>query len=358
MLVSLVFCRRIGLFFLILGTFLMETAVWAVSVNSLYQAEVPVASQSVSEKQAMQQRAFLQVLNKVSGADNLLDYPAIQAAMQQLDQFVQEVSYAVSTLPATPYRLHVRFDEARTNRVLQNAGIPVWGKNRPLFLAWLVYGKANQPWVIVDNGMESEVKINLMQAAKSHGLPVILPIMDMTDLSQVEVKDITQSIVPTLQNASKRYTSDGLLVAQLIQSGEQFLVTATIYLQGEEWHWRLSANSIEEAANRLFEQVNSTLVKRFATPLSTIVQSSVTLKITNVATQDDFAQLIAYLNRLDSVAEVDPWRIMGKTVILKLRLHTNKERLIQALLLEHHLKPSVSTSVTEEGSYLSYQWSP
>src|ERR1700722_17064182 len=93
----------IVLFLLLLST----TKVFAVKINSLYQGEVPVHSQSLQDRQQATQEALAQVLIKVSGNSQVISNPRIKSRLRMAASLIQEYTYAYPRLPVPdkPYLL-------------------------------------------------------------------------------------------------------------------------------------------------------------------------------------------------------------------------------------------------------------
>ncbi len=100
-------------------------------VSLLYQAVVPVSSQSTEERNQMVQQGLAQVLIKVTGNEKIADNPAVKPHLSTADQLLEQFSYsaAVPTNPQQPYLLHMDFDPEGVNKLLRSAGIPIWGQN-------------------------------------------------------------------------------------------------------------------------------------------------------------------------------------------------------------------------------------
>src|SRR5690349_11334235 len=123
-------CGWFGLFCI---AFLNTTAAYASKISSLYQATLPVATQSAEERTDAIQKGLRQVLIKVTGTKQVLNNIRIKNSLAKAERFVQEFGYTqMSQQPG--YRLDLQFDSENINQLLQNASAPIWDAHRPLVL--------------------------------------------------------------------------------------------------------------------------------------------------------------------------------------------------------------------------------
>jgi len=94
--------------------------VWAANDDLAYQAEVPVPSQSIDDKNAALPAALLQVLVKVTGNENVLDNPAIKEALKNVNSLVDEYHYSTTN---SGYTLSLQFNHEAITQLLQKIHI-------------------------------------------------------------------------------------------------------------------------------------------------------------------------------------------------------------------------------------------
>ena len=115
-------------------------AMRAEVVDNLYQVEVPVADQERDTRTCALTDALLQVLMRVSGQDALaLMEPGVEQALVLPTRYVERYRYAGRQANGErQLLLQVRFEPEAVNRILRDIRLPVWGRNRPGVLAWVV----------------------------------------------------------------------------------------------------------------------------------------------------------------------------------------------------------------------------
>src|SRR6185437_11072211 len=154
------------LILLVLVLLAFSPAVFAVRVHSIYQAQIPVPSQSSPVRFQAAKAGLAQVLVKVSGDSLILESkPELKASLDRAGSWIQEYSYSVlpHVTKSMPYLLTMRFDAEAVNKLLLESGSPIWGQNRPLILVWLVVDGLNHSGDIVDSDSGGEVQTILKQ---------------------------------------------------------------------------------------------------------------------------------------------------------------------------------------------------
>ena len=334
-----------------------SSAAFADSDKALYQTKVPVSSQSVEERNTAVQQAFQQVLIRVSGNSQILNNPKIKIPSSDVNALVQEFGYSKSAVAAngSGFEMMVQFDPEGINQLLQKADVAIWGAERPMLLVWAEWEVPNQPAEIIDSGSSNHIQTFLKNAAVQRGLPIIFPMMDIDDLNQVSVNDIATMAVPVLQNAAKRYNSNGLLILRAFQLVNASHVEARLVLGNDQWNWTLLNPSLDENLKALVTNVSDVLAQRYSTVVTPNVQAQATIKVVGINRHGDLAQVINYLKRLTPVADVDPTEVTGAEVVLSLSLRGSQNSLIQAISAENKL---ISEPGTDTDKKLIYRWNP
>lgn len=333
--------------------FLLVPAAIAVRVNSIYSAEMPVATQTIQEKNRVLPLELGQVLIKVSGNSHILDNPKIKMALPQAESLLQDFSYVASSQKEASYLLKIHFDPEGVNHLLRDAGVPLWGAERPLILGWVEYEIPDHVAEIIGADSSNPLRLSLKQEAERRGLPFILPMMDITDLNQITVNDIVTMHFDPLLNAAKRYASDAILVIRLFSLTTGFSSQATLVVGNDKWGWHIIGKNSQDVIAALMDNVADTLAKRFSVVMTDTVQHKIILKINSVKQQDDLKQMMQYLQHLTMVTDVQLVQITGDTVLLNVNLRTNSQSFKQMLEADHHMTPISSTD-----AILTYQWNP
>lgn len=119
----------------------------ATSVTNLYQAQVPVADQSVAERSRALRIGLGKVLVKVTGNSAVLADPEILQAMAGAEGYVTEYGYVSYSEPgesgANGLALNIHFAETSVDRLMRREQLQVWPSDRPELLVWMVIDSAD-----------------------------------------------------------------------------------------------------------------------------------------------------------------------------------------------------------------------
>lgn len=344
--------KRLVLFIL---TCLIVNTAWAVRVSSIYQAEIPVSSQSAEERTRVIQSALKQVLVKVSGKTAILDNPKLAPQLTNASTLMQEFSYANSATndSKTPFILEARFDPNGVNNILHNLNVPIWGQNRPLIVTWVALDAPGKPVEMIDSSSENEINHLLKQQADSRGIPMMLPMMDVSDLNQVSTDDVVNMSIPSLQTASKRYGSDAILISHITQQPTAFSIQAKLVTKDDVIDLKATGATLNAALNSLIDNMMNSLAGRYSTVVTNNVQTRLMVRITGIVEQTDFAQVMRYVQHITAVADAQPMKISGNEVVLSIKLRGAQQAFLQAISLDKKLKPVADGT---DANTLVYEW--
>lgn len=344
---------KTSLLALTLSCLVLANAALAVRVSSIYKGSVPVASQSIEDRNRALPEALQQVLIKVSGDNHILNNPNVKSHLRNAASLLQAYSYLPNDKPNYPYLLEVQFYSEGINRLLRRASASIWGMNRPLILAWVEYEEPDHPAEIIDNDSQNEIRTDIKKSAEDRGIPLIFPIMDVKDINKVNVNDIVEMTIPTLQQASKRYRSDGILIIRAFKLVTGFSAQGKLLFRNEAYDWTITGKSMDEVLKGIVDNVTDKLAGRFASVVTNSVQSKTILTIKGILHQNDFSQMLNYLQRLPSVASTQIVQVTGDEVLLNINLRGSPESFAESLSVGNKL--ALVTSLTNDNK-LVYQW--
>jgi hypothetical protein len=325
-------------------------------VPSIYQVEVPVISRAANVRSDAVKTALEQVLIKVSGNSHILEtYPRLKTKMAQADDLVQEFAYVTPAQPSTlqPYALSVHFDPEGVDKLLQDAGSSEWGQTRPMLVVWIAYEGANHPTEVVSSS-ENPVQNVFQASAQKRGLPVVFPVMDVTELIQVTSADVLNKNLSVLQPASQRYSGNAILMGHLSQSAAGFTSDWQLVMGNNQWSFTQAGRNMSDVFSGLINQISDTLAKRYAAVVTPNVQAKLTLKVSNLKQQTDLAVLMKYLQQVTAVSDVQLQSVDGDQAVLNVNLHGTQAAFTQAVALGSNLVPIPVSS--PQDTTLQYKW--
>lgn len=284
--------------FIILLLALPFSSALAVKVSSLYQVELPVAAQTDDLKEQAIRDGFLQVLIKLSGNPNIDKNPLVREDLKRPDYYVHELSYSASTTSSSEYLVQIRYEKNDVNRLLKKAGVSYWGENRPLILVWLAVTGKHHSAEIISNEMPNDTFAALKLQGKRYGLPLIFPMMDVTDMEEISPGDVAQESIPELQEAGKRYAPDALLVGNISENKSGYTSQWQLIFGKKQWKWALFSKTMDDTMASIMNQISQTLSKLYITNEVHIQQQWLNLEVMNITQRDDLNKLLKFFKQL------------------------------------------------------------
>lgn len=324
---------------------------YAMKVKSLYEAEVPVQSQNEQLRNQAIQQAFTQTLSKMSGSTAVLQNQAIQAALPSATNEVEEYAYLPSGIPATPFLLKVKFDAKAMKKLLRQAKEPIWDENRPLVLVWLAVASPGHAVEVVDNQAANEFARLLKKEAFQRGLPILLPMMDLSELNAVSASDIRTQSMASLQKASTRYHADAILIGSIEVKDKLFTGRWKLILGQDHWDWNLSSDTAPGLIELLGNKLVTTLAGRYAAVQTEKISSTFVLVVKGVSEQDDFENLLRFIKHISLIQQMEIENVLGDEVILRLDVQGAQKAFMQEASVGQHLELQI-----EKENELTYRW--
>lgn len=197
----------------------------ATSVNAaqrvvVNEARIQVDDQSQRTQQRALKQALRQVFVKMSGSASVLDNAGVKAALVSPDKLLRAYRFAFEN--GVTYYV-AEFDEAKLTGLLQREMLPVWGDRRPETIVWIAQQNDDASKIILDESQSSLLKESLTQTAKERGVPLSLPLMDLTDSVNITTYDIWGRFVEPLKVASVRYGIDNIIGARVYRNDSEHI---------------------------------------------------------------------------------------------------------------------------------------
>lgn len=325
----------------------------AVKVNSLYEVSLPVMSQQEDDRVAAAREGLSQVLMKLSDDEDIQKSEVVKTALKKADYYIQEYSYQQPDSSASNYTIHLKFDKNDIRRLLKRASVAYWGEKRPLVLVWLVTADLNDDFQAIGSEQASTLLDVFRAESKKYGLPVIFPMMDMTDISVVSADDIASMNVAALNDAAKRYAPDALLIGKIVDNKQELTSHWLLVKGGKVWEWDLSGANPDALFSSLLNEVRQTLSKKFALKLEKSIQTAFKLQVQNVVHPEDFEKLMGFMKQLLPVMQVELSQVTGDVVDMDVQVQGTMASFQENNLLNKHL-----TLMTQdnERNQLVYEW--
>jgi hypothetical protein len=230
----------------------------AQTVSGLYQVREVVASQQPDERDAALNRALDTLVLRLTGDPQALQNPAVVALHKDPQQLISRYNYEAGTAQ----HLLVDFDPISSERSLRQAGLALWGANRPEILAWWLTDTSGAS-VLTGDGQPTAAL--LRSAAARSGLPLKLPLADLNEQLVATAENLSANQPQALQSASQRYASDALLAVQAHEQDGQWQAQWRLWLGDAREQGSAQAVDQQELADAVLQAVNQRLAPRFIT---------------------------------------------------------------------------------------------
>ncbi|MBY6205153.1 DUF2066 domain-containing protein [Halomonas denitrificans] len=303
---------------------------------TLYTGEVPVASDEAGTPLS---RALNQVLVRVTGRvgeDLVAELGLDDSRAQSLTLATQFRDIEVPAPPVTSARvrdagrpaasdratraetvierhLRVEFDPISIDRVLDEASLPRWGRERPEMLLWIA-GDDKDGAAYLDP--DPILRHALERAEFRYGLPLTRPILDARDRIEVTPSDIRGGFSGAADAARARYGADGVVLLDLRRNEGYWTGRWVWRLGGEEQSFSRSGASPAEVVDLGLARIAGALAARFAVRPDTPDRRRVV--VSGLARPVHYAEVRRFLASLTGVEGLRVLAAEGDTLTFEL----------------------------------------
>lgn len=210
--------------------------------------------------------------------------------------------------------LRVDFDPTAIDRLLDEAGLPRWGRERPEMLLWIASdGPGGADYLEPDPRMQYA----LDDSEFRFGLPVTRPILDASDRIEVTPSDIRGGFAGVAEPARLRYGADGVILLDL-REGPYFWTGRWVWRLGDiEQSFARSGATPSEVVELGLARIAGALAARFAVrPEAADLQR---LVISGVERPVHYAEIRDYLAGLTGVQRLRLVAAEGDTLTFELQ---------------------------------------
>lgn len=312
---------------------------YAATVSGLYEAVVPISDRSDKVRDDGFRAALGVVAIRVSGSRDAAG--RMEGAAANARRYVQRFGYTGNSM------LQVGFDGEAINRLLIDAGLPVWGRERPVTLVCLQLQDGGTPsWVsAADTGPERQA---VEAAAVLRGLPLVWPAM--TPDEQLLLSSANAPAL--LKDLARRYHADAVLLGR---------GTRTVAGTGNA-HWAFQSESGASDADGGFADgihvAADTLARLYG--VSGAAMSETLVQVSGINGLKAYADTLNYFETLTLVRSVAVDQVTGDTVQFRLALRGDPVTLRRAIALDRRLTSTAPTDeVASTGpARLSFRYQP
>ncbi|WP_440053333.1 DUF2066 domain-containing protein [Pseudoalteromonas sp. T1lg65] len=198
---------------LIILVLLLPVSSNAVEVHDLYEATLSVDDKSRKTRLEASQAALLTVLQKLTGRADNYKHPAIKESMRRISDLMLKYEYFEQ---GGQDKIRVRFESTKVEQLVREANLPLWGNRRPLVAIWLVI-EDNLRREFVTQESYPQLERLIYDTAAEWGVPVVVPLMDLTDRANVSIAEVWGNFSTQVEQASTRYDAEKVITARLFK---------------------------------------------------------------------------------------------------------------------------------------------
>jgi hypothetical protein len=328
------------------------TCLQAASVNSLYDATVPLEAGQVANNKVVLQQGMSQVLVKVTGNKQVVDYKIIKNAIEnpenyllkysqkvnQKSEYITETDEVITTKELVSIQ---NYSSARINSLLQNASLPVWGKQRPLTLAWIMIEREPNQRLLLNDSEDSNFN-NLYKEivntqATARGLPLVYPLQDLQEQVSTSGASIWAQSPDDLIKASDRYNADIIFSASLYAKADHTWFAKWLVIHnGKATTFETTAPYLTATIQEGINWLADNLAKVYTSNLSAPAES-INIRINNITSLDKYAAVDRYLASLSVIDKYALNHLSDNHLELQVSVKNGRKALLAALKLDNKL---------------------
>jgi uncharacterized protein len=291
----------------------------AATLENLYETAIPIGTS--------QDAAFVEALKtvviRVSGQR---DAPArLGSTLASPRQYVQRFGVTQDNV------LQVGFDDVSVDRMLTEAGLPIWGRERPATMIVLNLDEAGGNWASLD--ISSADKERIARVARERGLPVVWGTIDAQDESVLASGGDDSTLLPI----ATRNDANAILFGRGRRDALQWTLA--------------SADGTDAVSGTLEDGVHlaaDAFAKLFAAAGSSL--NEIIVDVAGITNLDAYASTLNYLEGMTLVRSVAVRSVAGDTMQFKLAVRGDANTLQRAIALDSRLTPMQGGTADPAGS--------
>jgi len=300
---------------------LAQPPAYAVRVATLYEASVAVPDQTPGNRSAALREILQQVVIKVSG-QGVLPEGLLQATVR-IQDLVEQFGY--ETRQEEQHRqvyLWAKLNTTGVKQLIRQVGLPVWPEERPSTLMWLAVDDENGQQVIAEDSTHP-VLAGINEAAGKRGLPVVFPLMDLSESRLVDYGKLASLDPLVLAPISEKYASQFGLMGH-IQQMDKNNWRARWRVAGQDEEILVTpAGPLSDVLAAAIDPLASRIARQFSSFSHRDSPQYIDVTIDDIRGAADYAKGMKYLESLSPVTQVDVTGVNGQKV--NFRLHTRAD---------------------------------
>ena len=318
----------------------------ARDVSGLFNATVAIKDRSPAERSRASAAALTQVLIKLTGNRRIASDGRASALQGRASTLL--LQYAYDNAPDGSLTLNAHFDEQVLSRELEERGIVAWSKQRPDTVVFVIADDA-QGRQLVGGDAPGKLGEVLKRKADARALPLLLPLLDIEETSQLNVAHDWQTLSNSAVALATRYAAAAVLVGYLHQGeGQTWDVRWRLDVDGETSEWTQQAVQDDASMEEGIDALGDALAQRYAAQDVVPTNEALSLSVVGVNSAVDYARLSNYLGSLDTLSQLFLKRVDNQRVVFEATARGGRAALTQSIGFGRVLAPLANQADTYE----------
>lgn len=311
---------------------------YSAEVQGLYEVEVLAKSRSNEDRTAAMREGLRIVLGRVLAAENVMQTPSVQTAIDEAPGYVRQFQYAMSesNRRAGPgvRLLRVAFDERQLQDLFRSSSVGIWSEIRPETLLWLVVEDQQGERRFYQGDVMPEVENALGRAATMKGLPLIFPLLDLEEQQQISVNEVLSADASRLLTVSERYDTVSVMAGRIVDKGRCWEAEWGLYFDDKINQWVGECNTLNDAILTGMQGAYDVLSRYYSAKPEGAEAGAAILKVKGVEDMHDLNRVNEFLQSLLPVKSVQWLRLEQGFHVYKLHYDGPLDVLSEALTLK------------------------
>lgn len=321
----------------------------AATVRDLYDAVVPIDGYKSANSKKVLSNGMLQVLIKATGNNQISEYPGVEEALENPEHYLLKFTHKIiekveennidgSEIKTRKLVSIQNYSQDRITELLKRLGLPVWGKQRPLTLAWVVIEFDPQNRLVLNDTdvthFNNYYKQIISTESEKRGVPMAYPLQDLEEQLEISTSVIWAQFPNELRSASQRYAPDMILTGRLqakddsTWQGKWLIIGRDNTLEVITSAPNITAN-IQQGINWLAD----TLAKVYTTNLATSSEV-VNIKISGINDLRAYTAVEKYISSLSAVEKFQITKVGSGYIELGILASEGKQALLSTFELD------------------------
>lgn len=291
--------------------------------KSVYDAEVPVASQADADRNGALARALGNVLARLSGDRSVAGKPGVAQELRNAAAYVGSYDYRQDQtagpggVPTFRTILVAHFKPEAVDSLASALGLPVWPQPRPKPVLWLAIDDGSGPRLV--GLQQANAARPLLDRAVERGFRLGLP--SGTAAEQAAVGAIWRQDVPAVARSSARYSPPMQLIGKLYRGKSGWVADWNFVDNGKVLAtWSADNADARQAMASGADGAADALVKRYAKQAVGGQAGTYRVVFAGIRSTDDYLRLSAALQQAPVVRRIAPVRVDGDRMEVDLDL--------------------------------------